>query len=63
MSGMLQCNTKPSLVSRWRAGYAERCPSGSGGGRLKPTGAIRQGATNLPHTAVPDALLQCRYYS
>lgn len=29
MPGMLQNNKNPSLVSRWRAGYAERCTSGS----------------------------------
>lgn len=37
--------SKPKFCRR-RAGYAERCPSGSGGGALKPTGEIRQGAAS-----------------
>ena len=58
---MLQYNTKPSLVSRWRAGYAERCPSGSGGGRLKPIGEIRKGAANLPHTVDAGIIFSGRH--
>ena len=37
--------SKPKFCRR-RAGYAERCPSGSGGGAPKPIGEIRQGAAS-----------------
>lgn len=33
----------------WRAGYIERCPSGSEGGSRKPAGAMQQGGGFLPY--------------
>ena len=36
-------------MDKWKAGYIERCTSGLGGGKVKPTGVTLQGAPNLPH--------------
>jgi len=37
------------MIDKWGAGYAERCPSGSAGGAVKPTRETLQGALILSY--------------